>query len=85
MVRSSKDPLDHAYYWYWNLRLRPYDLLVRTDFSRRLIYIQIADPIPSLPITLYLIDSFTYAASVTSAATSFRKCVLPKPPTASHR
>ena len=31
----------------------------------------------SLPITLYLIDSFTYAASVTSATNVFRKCVPP--------
>jgi len=39
----------------------------------------------SLPITLYLIDSFTYAASVTSATNVFRKYVLPISPATSHR
>ena len=46
------------------------------DELKSLANVPIADPIPSLPITLYLIDSFTYAASATSATNVFRKCVF---------
>ena len=33
MVCSCEDPLDHAYNWYRNFRLRPYVLLVSTNSS----------------------------------------------------
>jgi hypothetical protein len=43
----------------------------------RAIDVPTTDSTNSLPIILYLVDSFTYAASASSASTVFRKYVVP--------
>jgi len=73
LVCAGENTLDHANYWYWVVWLRhdgrlvsshPVDLhLVLFSKSRSL-----TPSFYSLPLQLYLVDAFTYAASALSAA-----------------
>lgn len=72
MVSGGKASLDHAYNWNWDFRLRAYDVFVSFCFHQRLPLNLTQLNIYSLPIQLYLVDSFTYAASALSAASVLR-------------
>ena len=73
MVGRGEDTLDHAHYWhrylwFWNdddvvrpLRRAFGPILTLSTFSLLCLHF-------SLPIHLYLVDSFSYAASALSAA-----------------
>lgn len=62
MVCGCEDPLDHAYHWYWNIWLWPYDLLVRTSLSRLIACQPLTQPPASLSSYTSLIRSLMLLA-----------------------
>ena len=73
MVGTGADSLDHAHHWNGNLWVWDDDYLVRLLLEIPSPYILTAVTIlRSLPIQLYLVDTFTYAASALAAASVFR-------------
>jgi hypothetical protein len=68
MDGSSKDPLDFADHRNRNLWFRDDDLLVGPFPNVEHDVDLIPNLFASLPISLYLVDTFTFAASATAAA-----------------
>lgn len=74
MVGAGKDPLDHAHHWHGYLRIWDDDHVVSPSpvlLPREPLFTH-ASPSSSLPIQLYLVDTFTFAASALAAASVFR-------------
>jgi hypothetical protein len=79
MVGSDQDTLDHAYHRHRYIWLRRDDNVVRplrgrTEWHKKK---PTSFPLCSLPIHLYLVDTFTYAASALSAASVRLSSLVP--------
>jgi len=68
MVGRSKDSLDFASHRLWILFFRNDDHIVRSFSLISKFPFPLSACVLSLPISLYLVDTFTFGASATAAA-----------------